>query len=399
MRKPLAFLLSLVTLVGGHCFNGRWDRVVLFSALALIWVTHLWFGTGWWLGRGDIDTAVAMSAGDLRFILMMAGVAALLVVSAMVAGRDAIHKPPSGRYTLSGLVGGAALSLLAAAGVMNLIGAASQGSGATTADTAVQPVRDADEFWHWASYGGRYEWDGKGVNEGRARIVGQVLEEGEPAAGVQLRAYFNGGYETENAVSGEDGRFVFDLEPGRWQLNAIHTLRWHGRPDGRFVVLTGQEPPLSLPYRSQPPGPGLELEARADQAEPQLSLHIARAIDMNWPAAAPMYRPAEAGDLASSRIAWQTPLSAAHHVVGIWHIAQEADGRTTYSPTVWLRLDGAQELSLAELPAAEANGTQEYGVEVFAFDDNGRLITQTPGGINSHRFSLEGQRLEEFVQE
>ena len=101
MITGLLSLLSLVTLVGGHFANRRWDRAVFFLSLMGVWLILSMALYGIYLP--DDPGQVFVTFG-FYLRLMIIGVIVLLVSSAVVTilDRRKVHPVSQTPFTLTG---------------------------------------------------------------------------------------------------------------------------------------------------------------------------------------------------------------------------------------------------------------------------------------------------------
>jgi hypothetical protein len=103
-----------------------------------------------------------------------------------------------------------------------------------------------------------------------------------------------------------------------------------------------------------------------------------------WPS--PHGRRQEAA-IDRSLIQWEPYPQAASYVVKISHVTRESERSTTFSQIIYKRVDGANSLSLAQLPHATSDARpEEYSVEIRAYDQSGTFLSETEHGFAT--FSL-----------
>ncbi len=413
MRRIAAFVLSLLTLIGGHCLNRRWDRALFFAATGLaipimpwiaFWVMLLVggrIGFGAFDGNGYPDTI---------------GVIVLALISAVIAARDAGRPATMPRNSAMGALAGVVLSVVLpvwvgsyiyslwaapsyeASSVTETETAIAEQEAAKTVDASIFPdIASGNGFRHRVHLGGDWSLE---ANEppphGMAHIVGTVTYQGEPASGVVLDVTLDGRYRARDLRTDEQGRFALSVPAGAHQLNTIVIRRWSGKPkDGRFVVISGREPRYDVPYHGTHgmPGEPLTVEATTQQTEPVVHLRIQPALTPEWPPRDG--QPPKADD--TDHIRWSPAEDASRYLVRFSEVRIKGN-RQGSTPVAYYPVDNGTELPLARVGTApDANANNRYKVEIYAFDEQDRLITQTADSFafDEHNFVLDGKTLVE----
>ena len=396
MRPLLAFVLSLLTLFGGHCLNRRWDRVVVFAAALVLLFVFLPMGVLLFSLRGDggsLDSEVLWAGWGWLAVALL-----LLLASAVVAFRDA--RAGSGyQRKLAPLAGGVVLSLLGVAfawwlGVYTFQLYSFHSMASYEGDSCEHDCWGQSSAFHHQLLFSRHFW---GADElpphGDGIIAGQVLYDGEPVDGLELDLHLGSGqYKAEGLVTDEQGMFTLAIESREWKIDQVSTHRWENRPEGDFVMITGLEIPYAVPYRDNPDTwpDGLRVMARTELQEPHLSLRIEPAVTMEWPVSTesePVARPEE------DVIQWNSPETATRHLVEVTRV-RDSGMSSRRTSLVWREIEGSQRLPLNELTVVPAPGqTESYHVAVYSFDEDGKLVTKTGRGHRDRRFTLEDKRL------
>jgi hypothetical protein len=100
---------------------------------------------------------------------------------------------------------------------------------------------------------------------------------------------------------------------------------------------------------------------------------------------------APVADIATSTISWLPVPEATEYEVQLSSVKREGDS-TSYRSMLHRRQAEAT-LRLADLPRRPSDSTDpnEYAVVIYAFDANGRLVTQSAENIDAFAFSLAGE--------
>jgi hypothetical protein len=392
-RVVLATIASAVTLVGGHLVNRRWDRAALFLAVLTLWYYSaylLWPLLG---VSTDAEGVPDMTAGIRRMgYVYAAGFAAVWLASILVTLRDA-GRAPAG--TLAQRLGAVIVSV---AGLALLVSAATTSVGYIgwdpdavkitslgDAEPAYEPQQPAlRSSLHFGGARGRW-YQYPPPPSGPARLVVRVMHDGRPAAGVRLELVLNGRYKTAPLTSDASGNVVAPLAPGQWSINVINPVGWRDAPPGRYVLVSGHEQPLTEEYYGPHGGPsdGLEVKISETATAPAMTLTIRPQITLLWP-----QQPGQAADPTSDRVAWETHPDATDYLVRLDRVTRH--GRTTsYEPAISRRVRAATALALSDLPTTRGGaGSNEYQVTVYAFDRDGRFLSESEHLLDRYRFRL-----------
>jgi hypothetical protein len=380
-------LLSAMTLFGGHFLNRRLDRVVLVGTLLALVAIGL---VGVPFALSGIDEASFMSVTWAQRLLLIF-VAAVSLLSAGLTFRDA-RRPPGGPLTTTIRVTRLPLSLfgvLVVAAAVAIAGLRSTPGAQIQTESVLPPV-------------GRLYFGSGGVASivefqpprGPERLRGRITLDGAGIEGVRLALTLNGEYKVEGLETGSRGVFEVPLPAGKWHINDIVVSDWDSRPKHRDLILfSGREPMKDAGLYSRfnyHMAGGLEVSLPAESNTIPIEIEFRDALPMTWP-----LRPNPSGygperdsepddEFSSAAIAWEPVKGASEYEVQIGQVKRE--GTMTYSlPMLTRRLSGVT-LPLASLPQRSASALKdEYAVQVFAFDAEGRLLTESSmksdGGI------------------
>ena len=230
-----------------------------------------------------------------------------------------------------------------------------------------------DSFDPYASFYGAIFWGGsyKSMDEmaalpqGDATLKVRFSYDGKPAVGVGFFLALNGKYHTAMLTTDANGEAEISLPFGRWVLNRLECRKWAAKPDGEFLLVSGDETKLgtapmdALYFHFGHEGRAVSL-SEDDHSNQTVAIEIKRRIKVVWPY--PDERKQKAS-IADSKIQWQPYPQAVSYVVQINRVTRESARSTTYRPIVHKRVDNASVLALSELPHVEGDGSpNEYAI-------------------------------------
>ena len=419
MRKLLVFVLSLLTLVGGHILNRRNDKALLFfSLLLLVSLANLFLFPLLSLASGLSRTPLTLNYSQILPITILASLGIIALASAVVSYLDAGKRTEGSAIRLSAIFGGlfSVPVVLLVAGYMVMYASLNLQLGDRlsesdpASDREEEQTTGADEgwlgtisgssthFWHNVRYSSKWIEE-QGLAElpaGDAYLSGQIVYNNTPAAGVTLNGIFNAEYISGEITTDEDGEFTFRLPAGDWQLNRINIRSWSNKPArGSFSVLGTANTTLSDDFYHEGPefrSQGLMLTASEDQhSDPKLKIVIRDNIAIDWP-----NRENTPAALAEDSIGWQPVTGAARYQVQLQQIEREGT-TTSYYPVYWENTD-ATSLPLERIQTirTEEDSANEYQVVVYAFDPEGRLLSSSPPHRPIHSLALTDRKIPSF---
>ena len=393
-------LISLVTLFGGHFLNRRLDRVVLIGALlvapvaAFIAAPYVLF-----FMQQSISSIVTWA---LRLPLMLVGAIALL--SAGLTFRDA-RLPAGSPLTAAMRITGTALSLVGlivvVAAFLNSAIRFTPTHETESRSAAAGPSADDRPLNGYLYFGGGSNTGNlPAPPSGPERLRGRITLEGVGASGVELSLTLNSKYNVEHLTSDSRGMFEVSLPAGNWNINAIAVSAWNGKPKERDLVLfSGHEPTKGEGQYSRHRffvEDGLAITLPGTSNEIPIELELRDALPMTWPALSDSVGVSTGrarvpdADFSTAAITWQPIKTATEYEVQITHVTRE--GTTTRFMPVLMRRLTAPSLPLASLPrrSAPSAAADEYSVHVYAFDAEGKLLTENSMEIDDRMFKLSG---------
>lgn len=225
----------------------------------------------------------------------------------------------------------------------------------------------------------------KPLPEGKGILKGRFLYGEKPASGIKFRMALNGNYRTKFIRSDDSGEFSISLPPGTWHLNNLQCKEWNNRPEGQFVLVSGDEADLEtssyndLFFLFSDKGKAIEV---SDESNPAISLNILIRSKMKilWPTP---NEPKQKGTVSASEIKWEPFPKAASYVIKISRVTREGSRRTTFTPILYKRINGTTSIPISQLSnAQDATSKEEYAVRIRAYDIKGKFLTES-----EHSFS------------
>jgi len=387
-------LFSVVTLFGGHFLNRRLDRVVLVGALLIVPVVAL-IGVPYVLYNGP------KFSWALKLPLILVGALALL--SAELTFRDA-KQPAREPLTTTMRVTGVALSfvgvILVAAVLLVSATRYTPVRGTETGSEHLGPTALHRPFHGYVSFGGGADtFDLPAPPSGAEWLRGRITLDGAGAEGVKLYLILNGKYKVDNLTSDSRGVFEFHLPAGNWYINSIAVSEWNTKPEDRDLVLFSDREPTKGanqytrydPFRER----GLEISLPLAENAIPVKLELRDALPITWPPRSHSFGVHEDAsvpdaDFSTAAIAWRPVEGASEYEVQIAQVTHEGT-TTVFTPILMRRLAGWT-LPLASLPQRSVSSApaDEYSVHVYAFDANGKLLTESGADLDDRMFKLTG---------
>jgi hypothetical protein len=228
----------------------------------------------------------------------------------------------------------------------------------------------------------------------RGRIV--LDGRGVESAGVQLT--LNEEFETARLATDDEGYFATELPAGPWRINSVSVVDWGEAPADRRLMLFSDVDPLKgeeTYSRHAFHARGLEVQLPLPAAAQTPTFYLRDAVDAVWPERTELFQlPLDAAlpeaDIGQSTIRWRPVASAVEYEVHISALTRKKNSMS-YSTVVRRRLSEPT-LALASLPQRTTStaASQEYQVQIFAFDSTDRLISETGSNDGELVFQLKG---------
>lgn len=391
MRTWLSPLLSLLTVVGGHLLNRRLDLVLLFFVLLLISTLAAIYAVPMAVMNSDSFTQGAINSLYLDIVYALAATLSLLIIVSTVVSfshaRRAVALPAvSGVGKIAGLL--AVLFSIATLAWAGMTGAFLISAGKNTVTVAKTeadndtphsgPIFSRSDFFHESvRYSGHWVDNSalSTIPKGDAYLSGTITYQGRPASGIALRAVLDNRYQTANTTTDKNGVFSLLVPEGEWTVNRIELKEWKNKPHGAFLsATTAHDATLGEGIYFE----GLDLDREGlsvmatKKPEPNDSLSIS--IHDNplllFPA-----KEKQTADIKADSINWQPVEGAVKYQIQL-HRVEHNGTSTSYYPVTWMNID-TNIIPLNRFPTVsdDTQSENEYAVKVFAFDDQGRLIS------------------------
>jgi hypothetical protein len=400
--------LSLFTLVGGHFFNRRLDLGLLYLVLlVVVALSSTFIFPALWLLVYNEQGWEGSLAG-LVIIGMAVSMGLLLLTSLVVSyikAQEALDRPPLGKVGVVAAVLATLLSTFVAyqVGVLGKEYAqyiefdhtlvAEDGKDEATTSSSIT-IRSS-YFHEMVRFGGKWipEQHLDPLPEGAAFITGRIHFEDGPVVGATLKMVVNNRYLSKTITTDDQGRFALSIPEGEWTVNRIELDGWPDRPrGGSFTVTGGPNPVLSESmYHAGPSydSKGLTLAATSEPVPlPELELRINSNVQLLWP-----LRSRQPVEMENDSIFWEALEGASRYQLQLHQV--EKEGRSTsYFPMAWINTDDTEvPVSDFHTVVDETNTENEYAVDVYAFDAEGKLLAGSSRFISDRSLVLKGRQV------
>lgn len=236
-------------------------------------------------------------------------------------------------------------------------------------------------FWESKFFGAMWEdiKNMKPVPEGEGYLTGKFIYQGKPAVGIKLKLFLNGKYRTSSIITDENGAFEVRLPVGTWYVNMIQCEGWKNKPEGNFILLSGDEGRIDegslqdifFDYFQN----GKEIAVSNKKPEKEsIVLTINPRIKTIWPKENIQKQKAT---IDHSQISWEAYPGAVNYLLQIDRVTRKSKTTTTYSPILYRRVSGGNSLPLKTLPNTKGSETEEYAVTIRAYDQTGAFISES----------------------
>lgn len=422
MRRLIAILLSLLTGIGGHYLNRRWDRAAFFMGLLFVGMIAAYFTLWGTLSVGpEAEPSGFLIDVERKWRYLFAGLGVILLISAFVTWRDSrpdarVSVPWCGAVPVVGAVLTTlmSLSLLGYVGLVGWIAVSAADRSARMhengAETISPDVEDSASAGDGSGYPYAEAWlmqslylggtPDYGIQldplpEGDAYLVGRLEFQNQPVIGAIVKLTLNGKYASARATTDEQGRYTLRVPPGEWRVNAVNVLRWPGKPrQGEYLLVSGLESAADI-HRSQPRqlyyDKGLPITATTEPTlNPALRIHIREHLHLLWPTADQQKISARVSD---DVVRWSAYPAATHYRVEISEVTRSVNS-ARYDPVASKTVTRATELPLSALPTLPGDTkSREYSVEVTALAEDGAFLTVSEHAFHGASFTLtDGHR-------
>ena len=393
MKTTIALFLSLTTMVGGHFFNKRNDRAILFLGIFFSWLVFI--AT---VFPFTYNKLVGSLPDSTFFPVIKIGVLVIWIISALVTYIDSKNVANNDQKTsISGKIGATTLSIFM--GIATISTLMSLFQGIEVSDRSITSYQEPIEhnFLHYIGFGGvgYPEPEYSEPPKGPGSIAGKFVYNGSPVKNLELEVTLNGEYKSELVETDSKGEFALKIPYGIWYLNRIYTTSWPGKPPGgRFNILSGQEPTIEE-YKKNPHwfpgGNGLQFELTEESPHKKFEFTITPQISLLWPG----QRGRELKADKNSIIHWESYPSASKYLVWVQSIESNFPGTNViYRPALSTVVERVNQLSLSKIITPD-DSKNTYQVTVFAFNDEGEYLSES--NINYHEgssFVLKDYKIE-----
>ena len=395
IRNTISLFLTIFTIIGGHFVNHRWDRAIFILGL-LILLGGSCFGYLSISFEPITDSDAALNLSKKIWKIFTYGSLSIWILSLILNIYDIRQQSERVVGGFSGYFGATALSILTmliglsiAWNILDLNKLKNSSSAGTYSSYSQSSFHD------YLSFGGRRRPQSEFTEapDGTAKINGRIQYLGEPVEGMKFELVINDEFETKQLVSDSAGYFSVNLPEGDWVINSVRVSNWPGKPKGQFNVVSGHEPVLeggSYSKYSTFRMNGLKVVASNDDTTLALDLKIKPKLEVVWPPYASRYDPSVKGTEATLKngiIEWKPYEGATQYVVEFSSITREGNG-TSSRPVIDVKVTDTT-LALSRLKTVPHTGEgKEYGVEVFAFDENGTFLSMADTGGSGGAFVL-----------
>lgn len=404
----LKVLASVLTGIGGHYLNRRWDKAILFLCLFVFYwaaVYAFFIFSLQNISSSPNDMAQEFNnATQLLSKVSSIGIFILWLVSLIITILDCKNKiePNFIKWTKSGLTGATLTSILSFIIIAITV--------ATFFSLSKNQIIDTDTAFYESessslSSHNFYEnlyFGGVPSNSyklpipptGGGIIKGKISYQKNPAEGVTLAIVLNSKYRAKDIVTDADGIFTVSLPPGAWTINSIQTESWENKPkEGNYTMYYGGEEKLSgnsYNRHTYFQKTGYPVNVTTEPNIIHLNATINKDIQLIWP------NPKVEGIKATidDTISWGKYPEATRYYVEIKKIRRE--GSTTYYEQVTSKiLSNETSLPLSSLKHTKTKGKEEteYAAEIYAFSDDGTLIAEFSDTYQGGTFLLSDGKI------
>ena len=398
MKITAAILATILTGIGGHFINRRFDRALFFFLAFILWPIAIVIYQFW--AAQEQSSFLGVRFPDFYTVLF--GAAIIWGLSILLTAYDALSVKTKKQtsWSFTGIVGALASTLLSALILVYGVWLAVFEFG-IRADSEASVVESEIGFRAGSKFFYEYIYFGEAnarealplPPKGDAYLAGRFMYKGAPAVGVRLKLMLNNKYESESLQTDDKGVFHLRVPSGEWRVNVIRTDYWEHRPSGvdNFVVVTGDEPLLKpgSQYSGFHPFKGAEgrlLVATDTINSDSLSLNIRDELRIHWPQ--------QIGEdivqvsIDDAMISWGEVEGAAKYLVQISEV--EVSGNSTRSMTISSKLvEEGSSLALNTFRTVSSKSADKhYSVSVYAFDESNRYLTESEGSHRSGLFEL-----------
>lgn len=401
MKLAFLILFNLVTAVGGHFVNRRWDKafllfVVMLLILSLPWVYYLTATAG----INELVPFRYFPYIQLGLILCFSLLSTALFVIDYRKPAETVQASWTRTMTV-------------ASGVFCLVSTFYLGWFVSSSlistklfdsnrDSVVQKKEDDSprktyfrnnffsEYIYFSIGGGDVRESMSAPPPGDAILFGTIVHDGAPVEGIELDVVLAGEFKVESLVTDATGSFSFSVAPGNWKIDAILVSGWSDKPDGEFVIVTGREGPAGENhyYKNRYEAGDLTIDAISGVSTAFISMEINPAIEITSPAR----REVETVDLAKDfTIEWEQNDRAAFYLVNLSKVTEQGT-ITNFHPVAQVRTEASKMDFSTFTIFSDPGASNTYSVNLSAFDDEGNFVSESKH-LGFHKFALSGFKI------
>lgn len=401
----IKILASVFTGIGGHYLNKRWDKALLFMFLLISgWVfasVYIYFSFQNIIASSEDIAAIAHSSTQKAAVISLLVITLVWLISNIVTIIDTKNNVASNMYhwSKSGIIVAIISSIISSFLIISTIFSSytviTQQAFSPSEINSTFEYDDTElkshNFYANIYYGGEPRNSHKlpSPPDGDGILKGQFLFKDKPASGISLSLTLNSQYKAKNIKTDEYGEFSLKLPQGLWVINSIQTDSWDNKPtEGEYSIYDGSEAKLtgsSYNRYAHIDKEGLTVDVVASSGDAHLNYTISKDINLKWPNSTQKINKAT----IKNTIQWEPYLGAQKYLLAIQKITR--DGNTTRYETVVRRIiENSTQLNLSSLKHKKTKNKKnyEYGIEIFAFDKDSTLVSQSTKSFQGGTFML-----------
>ena len=399
-KNLIPAILNLFTLMGGHLYNKRYDRIVVFTTVMLVAYMASWYVVSLFVDRMFHEGMEQNGFDNINWIYVgqFVGLVVLLIISAITGYIDGAktQQPLTGINKWISLIAGMALAgfatfvIIAHIFLVSSLGI-TMPQNVTVAEQSTSSTSSSRRWFSSDTFflnGTRFKrYDGSFDNNnlpdppaGNAVLTGEFQLDGEPIPDIIFDMVIDGQYRAKQIQTDANGRFTIPIQPGTWHIDYLHVTAWDDKPnDRKLALISGREGKLKGAQYEEHSfldfNEGLPVVISADgEQKPQLVFPIRDKLKLVQP------NTNTAGLKVTTNnfnIRWQAYPEAKHYLVKLSELTRE-DKSVSYHPAAHKKVSDATQLALDDLKTVPHDGEPlEYQIQVFAFDENNNYLSQS----------------------
>lgn len=408
----IKIITAILTGIGGHYLNRRWDKAILFLCLFMLYGVAVYiFSMFSYQNVPLISESVADEFNEIArrtSMIFVFGEMAIWLVSIVITAIDSKRNsaPVISRWTISGIAGATTTT------VFSFFLLASTGWTLMTINKNPLPDSDKQAFGknfkstNETSFHEGIYFGGSPSNpfklppapRGEGILTGRITYNGDPAVGITLSVVLNSKYKAKDIETDSDGVFVINLPTGRWTINSIQATKWENKPkEGSITFYYGGEEKLTGDkYHRYGFGKknGFPVDVTDNLSAPHINITINDDVDMLFPDPDNQNINATIED----SIKWNEYPNVDRYYIEMHKVTHE--GSTTHYKQVASKVvSGVTSIPLSSFNHIKSKdkGMAEYSVNLYAFSDDGTLIAESKEMYQGGTFRLTDGNV--FIEE